>query len=270
VPEVTEGCTDQCGTGTRVCSQGSWSECEVPAVILACSTVCGNGKRVCEHNTWKACDAPPPKPPRLIATIRDFHHTQADFELPLVGNFSEKNLVKQELGDDGTPVYNTGVASKTTSGADNFYYWYHTVGGSINRETTKEFQLAPSSSEPGLFVYSNDKFFPIDGELFGNELYNHNFHFTLQTKFSFRYIGGEVFRFSGDDDLWVFINGRRVMDLGGIHNTESATVSLDTIAADAHMERGQAYPLSLFFAERHTWESHFTVETSIADPGTCE
>ncbi|WP_438011915.1 fibro-slime domain-containing protein [Sorangium sp. So ce321] len=72
----------------------------------------------------------------------------------------------------------------------------------------------------------------------------------------FIYNGGEKFTFAGDDDVFTYIDGKKVVDLGGIHAQETAAVDLDTLG----LEVGRQYQLDFFFAERHVTDSHFRVE----------
>jgi fibro-slime domain-containing protein len=275
VPPVTTPCSDVCGIGSTTCSKGVQGDCVVPEQVMTCSSVCGEGQQICRNGKRGPCSAPQPKPPTLKSTVRDFSELNTpvvkkhpDFELPLSGNLNEKGLVLPLLGPDDKPVYANLPGSVTTTGQANFDQWYRDTPG-INQSTQIELQLTKSPDDPGLFVYADESFFPIDGMLWGNGNRQHNFHFTLETSFQFHYIGGEVFRFRGDDDLWIFVNRHLAIDLGGIHASESGEVQLDQVAAQFGMSKGNTYPLHLFFAERHTEESHFSVETSIADPGTC-
>ncbi|HEB61300.1 MAG TPA: fibro-slime domain-containing protein, partial [Phycisphaeraceae bacterium] len=47
--------------------------------------------------------------------------------------------------------------------------------------------------------------------------------------------------------------------IGGVHAAVSQTVELDRL----DLVDGRTYPLSFFFAERHTTESHFRIETTL-------
>jgi len=81
--------------------------------------------------------------------------------------------------------------------------------------------------------------------------------FELHTWFT--YAQGQVFDFSGDDDVWVFINKKLAIDLGGVHSQASDSVNLDYLG----LTSGYTYPLDFFFCERHVTESNLVISTSI-------
>ena len=74
------------------------------------------------------------------------------------------------------------------------------------------------------------------------------------------YQGHETFTFVGDDDVWVFINNQLVIDLGGRHSQLTGSVSLDSLGLTV----GSSYPLDVFNAERHTTQSNFRIDTTLA------
>lgn len=270
VPDTSQECRNDCGTGQRTCSNRTWSDCIVAHQEETCSSVCGNGKRTCDNGVWSTCDAPQPLPPKLQAVVRDFKaDAYGDFGHPnLVGSADDRGLVQSLLGSDDTPVYAFSGASLTVQSRESFSEWYHDVSG-VNMSTAIDLPLRPASDRPGLFIYENHSFFPIDNQLFGNEGLEHNYNFTLAASATFTYLGNELFTFSGDDDVFVFINRHLAIDLGGIHNVETATVDLAARAQELQIAVGNRYPIHIFFAERHPVLSDFVVETSIADIGAC-
>lgn len=269
VPPSRRDCSNACGEGEEMCRDGTWGACLVPVATETCTSGCGTGKRTCRDGVWTECDAPLPGRARLLAIIRDFRATHADMESPGMGDRSEPGLVQPLLGDDDTPAYARSGGTGTVTGPATFAQWFHDVPG-VNVTLAHEIPLQASTTRKGIYEFSSLGFFPIDGLGFGNEDELHNFDFTLATKFTFLYKGGEMFRFTGDDDLWVFINRRLAIDLGGLHQMKTGEVALDERAAELGITPGHTYQLHLFFAERHKKDSNFVVETSIADPGACD
>ena len=116
-----------------------------------------------------------------------------------------------------------------------------------------------------VFTFESQEFFPLDGQGWGNEGFNpdHNFAFTTEVHTTFQYNGGETFSFSGDDDVWVFINGKLAIDLGGLHPVQMDQVSLDAAADMLGITKGKVYSLDLFHAERHSTASNFRIDTNL-------
>ena len=191
----------------------------------------------------------------LTGTVRDFTPVHPDFETT-ISNLTT-GLVQNTLGTDGTPVYAHGDATVgSIHGSTNFYDWYHATTNLMDYSIT----LNETSEGSGIYSYSNNSFFPIDNQLLGNYPgYNHNYHFTYEIHTDFTYQSGQTFNFTGDDDVWVFINKQLVIDLGGIHGAASAAVNLDTLGLTV----GDTYDFDFFFAERHTTQSNLLIQTSI-------
>jgi len=154
--------------------------------------------------------------------------------------------------------------------AERFAQWFRDVPGvnvskqmsiSLNRQTGTNMYTFNDKSDA---VYKNlAGFFPINGDLFGNSKgESKNFHFTfeLNTEFVYRKNSGQVFNFTGDDDVWVFIDGKLVIDIGGVHSAVNQSIELDRLK---WLEDGKSYQLRFFFAERHRTQSNCRIDTNL-------
>jgi fibro-slime domain-containing protein len=198
----------------------------------------------------------------LDATVRDFTADHPDFQVD-ADPFVVPGLVAPELGEDGKPVFAGPDGGGGITDASTFAQWYEQVDG-VNESTTLALTLTETSPGSGVYEYATSHFFPIDGQLLGNEgdAYTdpfgipHNFHFTAQVSTQFTYLGGETYNFWSDDDLWVFIDGKLAVDLGGLHPGASQSVSLDSLGLGI----GQTYSFDLFYAERHDHGANFRMQ----------
>jgi fibro-slime domain-containing protein len=196
------------------------------------------------------------------AVIRDFRQDHPDFQ-DFSGDVATPGLVEPLLGADGNPVFSGLVVDPPQmSSAANFAQWYTDVDG-VNLHFELDLPLVPEGDE---LVFDDQTFYPIDGMGFGDEGLTdamgspHNYLFTTEIRLSFVYEPGQTFTFIGDDDLWMFVDGQLVIDLGGLHPAQAGTANLDTLGLQA----GSSYPMEIFHAERRSTDSTFRIETTIA------
>ena len=216
--------------------------------------------------------------PNLTGRLRDFVNKPGftpasalddDFENE---EGDDRGIVETDLGADLKPVYaHPNGSTATTHGATQFNWWYRDTAGT---NIAYDYQIVLTPSGGGLQTFDNQEFFPLDGRGWDDEYVAddgmlHNFSFTFELHTTFGYTGGETFTFIGDDDVFVFINSKLVVDLGGVHSAETKSIQLDTLTTDDAAQSpvpltvGTTYPLDIFYNERHTVSSHFRMDTSI-------
>ena len=240
-----------------------------------------------------------------------------DFNNPGDGNSNIAfDITADFLDDDGKPelsgenLYVSGSNEGPPHSQATFADWYRTspsVAATGNLEIVGELVLPKTANN--VYAFSSDDtppgFFPLDdGALaplawpaeptLGETTFvpsggsdERNFGFTTEVHYFFVYQGDEVLTFSGDDDLWVFVDGFLCLDVGGLHPERSGIMSFDAdpltqdgsqkqrdivAACKARLTEGNVYEVAIFHAERHTGASNFslTLDGFVTESSTCD
>jgi fibro-slime domain-containing protein len=284
---TTSPCSSKCGDSMKLspeaCDDGNAKD--------------GDGcAHDCTLETGYACSDSSLNPPaqlNLLVTFRDFvsfptngSTRHPDFEAFAHAPLSIKNLVLGTLDAEGKPAIDGRCSElqpasftdpalcpygqELTSEA-NFKQWYRDTPA-VNITVRSSLLLPRQLDGSYVFDSMNFGFFPLDGkgwtapparEIFGqagsglNDGMLHNFGFTTEIRYFFQYRGGEALTFNGDDDVWVFVNRKLGLDLGGKHPRQEATLNMDQSATALGLVVGAIYEVDLFHAERHTDSSNF-------------
>lgn len=193
----------------------------------------------------------------MAMTVHDMPKSHPDF-----GNGGGPGTVQPDLGADKKPVGNARATP-------NFNTWFVTDTVK-NKDAQTCLDLQMGRSDDGLWEFDSNngpiknRFFPIDAlnsfndnATCGEEV--HNYGFCMESNATFVYKPGQVFEFRGDDDVWVFINNKLELDLGGIHDVQDGKINLDTLG----LVEGQTYPWNFFFCERNPCGSSLRIKTTI-------
>ncbi len=146
---------------------------------------------------WKACG---------------YYHTEV-----------EQELVEGMLGEDYLPVAVGGekMANRGIN-MESFRKWFSAVEGeSVAYAQTLGLVY---DAESASFKYENEAFYPL-----GEELFTMNLGVPVQVLGT----GAEEFEITADDDTWVFVGNKIVIDMGGVHDEMTGRLKI--------MENGEVY-----------------------------
>lgn len=195
---------------------------------------------------------------------------------------------------DGNQIVEPGLFTTENAGEGSGKQYYTDFNLKFNR-TGNEYRLSAVERSGQTVVSDMSYFFPLDaykgkekdgGEAFSDT--NHNYYFGMRYDIQFKlkdYIGALTYSFTGDDDLWVVMDGNRVVvDVGGIHDKMDGKVDLWTVFlgkekyTDAEKEAYVAehgsdpHQLTVLYLERGAYKSNCNMtyvlpNSSIVNPG---
>ncbi len=136
------------------------------------------------------------------------------------------------------------------------------------------YKLISVKDSDGGETKAGSDFYPLDKykDPYESESTGHNFFFGMRYDVTFKlgdYIGPLDYSFTGDDDLWVILDGNKVViDLGGIHNTAEGKTNLwnDLGLTPGKLtddQKNQTHTLTILYMERGATASNCTMNFTL-------
>ena len=189
-------------------------------------------------------------------------HDSGGFEI-----IGPKPYIDLRSGDTQPTV--AGTEGGAVTSGDTFYQWYRECpGDNMSGYLPIELDRIDGTNRYLFDDKLHTQFVDLEGFYVPNGVFGNaqggnkvwGFTSELETEFVHDQGAGHMFQFTGDDDLWVFIDGKLVIDIGGVHSATSQFIDLDRLS---WLEDGQTYQLKAFCAERNKPHSHFRIETTL-------
>ena len=92
---------------------------------------------------------------------------------------------------------------------------------------------------------------------------DYNFSMEGHGQFVFNTEDNLYFTFEGDDDVYLFINNKMVMDIGAAHSITKSTFNLNDYIKECGLKDGEMYDFDFYYMERHSYGSNIRIETNI-------
>lgn len=188
------------------------------------------------------------------------------YTLPIYGMATDvfnKMILRQS--DDGTYYYldcyvddgqvvldkeNKAIYNGDSGYTDGTKFFYPLTGEGYDKYLGDTTDMQPQTT-----VDTENDWYPVGA--------NGNFTLKGEAQFIYRKADNLYFTFSGDDDVYLFINNKLALDIGGSHWPVEKTINLNELSAEYGLEEGQVATFTFFYMERCSDASNFSIKTNI-------
>lgn len=210
------------------------------------------------------------------------HNTFADKEGygQTVSEYNAINLVKKTVDGKDYYVYNSAYDGTVYDLERGVIYNSQTDKITSRKEAgqgTTEYvrgNLLPESRfDPVGAIGDGNAYYGKNGDQYGDAVNmtethyydNTNYNLTLEGHAQFIYYEDDqlYFNFTGDDDVYLYINGVRVLDMGGGHAISKCGINLNDVQDLCGLKDGEVYDFDFYYMERHGTAANFGIETNI-------
>ena len=207
----------------------------------------------------------------------------------------EQGLVDYYLGEDYLPVAKGGDLASNV-GLSDMTRWFKAVEGK-SKGYSGTIDLTYTAIPSAEFSFEADEFYPLDEAKFSasdavnSDGHNHLFTMNFAIPFTVTGDGEEYFEIAADDDTFVFLGDKLVIDMGGIHDTTSGKLAIyengevytamgdqELTYSGVNVKKGDGLAIRIFHADRDSAGSVFkinfagmnlnVVQTELADAET--
>ena len=187
----------------------------------------------------------------------------------------EQGMVDFELNDQSLPVVSSGELTPNR-GLSDTTRWFSVVDGK-SASYTGDIQL-DYDADTAEFSFYKEEFYPLDKAEFSKsdkvnrDGHNHLFTMNFAVPFTVLSNGCEAFDVIADDDTFVFVGNKLVLDMGGIHDPMTGvfeihengevyvSVNGETMAySGVNVTKGESSIVRIFHADRDSRNSTFNV-----------
>ena len=218
-------------------------------------------------------------------SLKDSNNDTKDANCYTGGDSTIPGLLK-EIDDNGNVIFNYAEPGFFVD-SDYSVQFGGSIGGETRnlRKVYKDYTLefarkgdtytlnGVRNKDNGWVTGAGNNFYPLNSvkPSYEESETSNNYYFGMRYDVTFKigdYVGPLNYKFTGDDDLWVVLDGKKiVIDLGGIHSAATGNVDLWQYIGDkenlTEAQKQQTHTLTILYMERGAGASNCQMEFTL-------